>query len=291
MPPSASAPPRAAAKQDRRDAPAPQTAEESPNFFDERFDFEEPFDLLEPSEAAPPPAPVAETKEPPEEKRPRKRHRQRRSGRESDREDSHEPAAEVAESPSPEAAPLADESAPVSTIVAAEGIGVEEVNTESDEAGERRPRRRRSGRGKKKRPSDGAKSAAGEETHADEPAVEPVRSRPTTPRDDDSIRRDRAEPEEGIDEGDEDLGDGDRPARAGFRGIPTWEEAVGLVIAKNMEARFEAFRGRRQGRQRRLAPGTRGQRLARQTRRSRRPTPVVTTSVVLSRNVGVVSRN
>ena len=42
---------------------------------------------------------------------------------------------------------------------------------------------------------------------------------------------------EGLDEGDEDLGDRDRPARAGFRGIPTWEEAVGLVLAKNMEAR------------------------------------------------------
>ena len=241
-PPSASAPLPAAAKPDRRDAPAPRTAEESPNFFDERFDFEEPFDLLEPSEASPP-TPVAETKESPEEKRPRKRHRQRRSGREPEREDSHEPAAVVAESPSPEAAPLTDEPAPVSTIVAAEGIGVEEVRTESDEAGERRPKRRRSSRGKKKRPSDGAKPAAAEEAHSDEPAVEAVGTRPATPRDDDSIRRDRSEPEEGIDEGDEDLGDGDRPARAGFRGIPTWEEAVGLVIAKNMEARLKRSAG------------------------------------------------
>ena len=75
--------------------------------------------------------------------------------------------------PAPEAAPLSDESAPVSTIVAAEGIGVEEVETEPDEAGERRPKHRRSGRGKKKRPSDGAKRAAAEEPHDDESPAEP----------------------------------------------------------------------------------------------------------------------
>ncbi len=41
---------------------------------------------------------------------------------------------------------------------------------------------------------------------------------------------------------DERLG-GDRPARVGFRGIPTWEEAVGLVITKNMEARSKRSGG------------------------------------------------
>ena len=41
---------------------------------------------------------------------------------------------------------------------------------------------------------------------------------------------------------DEQAGD-DRPARVGFRGIPTWEEAVGLVIAKNIEARSKRSGG------------------------------------------------
>jgi hypothetical protein len=242
-PPPASTPPPAAAKPDRRDVPPPQTAEESPNFFDERFDFEEPFDLLEPSEAAPPPAPAAETKEPVEQ-RPRKRHRRRRSGRESEHKDTREPTAgDVAESPAPQAAPSADESATVSTIVAAEGIGVEDIKTESTEAAERHSKHRRSRRGRKKRPGDESKpraaaNAAGDDSDAEAVADEAVHARATTTRDEDTFRRDRDEPEEGVaDEVDEDLSDGDRPARAGFRGIPTWDEAVGLVIAKNMESR------------------------------------------------------
>jgi hypothetical protein len=37
---------------------------------------------------------------------------------------------------------------------------------------------------------------------------------------------------------EEDETDGDQRApRLGFRGIPTWEEAVGLIINKNIEAR------------------------------------------------------
>jgi hypothetical protein len=231
-PPSASAPSPSAAKRDRRDAPAPETAEESPNFFDERFDFEEPFDLLEPSEAAPPP-PAAETTEPTE-KRPRKRHRGRRSGKKSERKESHEPAAvEEIEVPSTEALPPADDSDRVSTIVAAEGIGVEEVKGEPSETAERRPKRHRGRRGRKKRPGEEAKPVA-----AGEPVSEESSSRPSPSHEEDSFRPDRDEPEEERMEAEEEGEDeGDRPTRMGFRGIPTWEEAVGLVIAKNLEAR------------------------------------------------------
>ena len=42
---------------------------------------------------------------------------------------------------------------------------------------------------------------------------------------------------------EDDQLDGDRPARVGFRGIPTWEEAVGLVITKNLEARSKRPNG------------------------------------------------
>ena len=49
------------------------------------------------------------------------------------------------------------------------------------------------------------------------------------------------------DEEDTVLGDneqaGDNRRRVGFRGIPTWEEAVGLVITKNIEARSKRSGG------------------------------------------------
>jgi hypothetical protein len=41
-----------------------------------------------------------------------------------------------------------------------------------------------------------------------------------------------------IGEGEEADVEGQSPAeRHGFRGIPTWEETVGMLITKNMEAR------------------------------------------------------
>jgi hypothetical protein len=39
-------------------------------------------------------------------------------------------------------------------------------------------------------------------------------------------------------EGEEgDLEDGDVPARLGFRGIPRWDEVVGMMIDRNLESR------------------------------------------------------
>ena len=37
--------------------------------------------------------------------------------------------------------------------------------------------------------------------------------------------------------------DGDRPARLGFRGIPTWEEAVGMIVKKNLDTRAKRQSG------------------------------------------------
>ena len=45
----------------------------------------------------------------------------------------------------------------------------------------------------------------------------------------------------------EDDEDGDDQPRLGFRNIPTWEDAVGTIIAKNMEARAKNPGGGRQG--------------------------------------------
>ena len=37
-------------------------------------------------------------------------------------------------------------------------------------------------------------------------------------------------------EADEELDDGDDSPRIGFRNIPTWQDAIGVMIAKNMES-------------------------------------------------------
>ena len=53
----------------------------------------------------------------------------------------------------------------------------------------------------------------------------------------------------------------ERPARIGFRGIPTWEEAVGLVITKrNLESRSKhhSSGGPAKGRNDRSGRDTRG---------------------------------
>jgi hypothetical protein len=42
--------------------------------------------------------------------------------------------------------------------------------------------------------------------------------------------------ESGEEEFDEGEGN-DQPARMGFKGIPTWEEVVGIMVTKNVESR------------------------------------------------------
>ena len=48
----------------------------------------------------------------------------------------------------------------------------------------------------------------------------------------------------GLEEGEE----GERSPRLGFRGIPTWEEAVGLIVNKNLENRAKRPNGGQHGR-------------------------------------------
>jgi hypothetical protein len=218
---------------------APGRAEDSPNFFDESFDFEEPFDLLESSDAPAALPPVEELEEP----RPRKRHRRRRSGRDSERPQSRAPSESEAagkladQSPAPR-----KESEPVSTIVAAEGIGVEELRDkethgEAAEGEERRPRHHRGRRGRKKRPSDELTPAVAGEAIAEQPAVGPAPSRGRNKSKTAVVEAEDAEA------GEDDGGDEDRPTKVGFRGIPTWDEAVGLLITKNLESRSKRPNG------------------------------------------------
>jgi hypothetical protein len=190
---------------------APETATELPSFFDE------PFDLIEPPEA-PPGAPAGEESD---ERRRRRRRRRRRPGEEPERRDSRRPA-EAAESerslrrPPAEASPGYGpaEGAP------AEGPGEEEGGGEGPQR-ERRPRFRRE---RKMRPGE-------------EPTAPRTKSS-AAPKAEES---DDLEMDLDIGEGEEaDVGGesrGDRTERQGFRGIPTWEETVGILVTKNMESR------------------------------------------------------
>ncbi len=224
-----------AAEPGRRSAAVPEAAEESPNFFDERFDFEEPFDLLESAEApavspeAPEPA-AAESSERP----PRKRRRRRRRGRDSEQRDSRaEVLPEASGDRSSEVAPTAAEDLDrISVEAEAEAVDVERPSDETPaEAEERRSRRRRPRRGKKRpRGAEPSRDAADRS-----PVAEPAPESPE-PYDMEEIDRGVHEDHE-IESGEGDEVEGDHAARLGFRGIPTWDEVIGLIVDKNLEAR------------------------------------------------------
>ncbi|MGA2620860.1 MAG: hypothetical protein ABSF26_24830, partial [Thermoguttaceae bacterium] len=129
------------------------------------------------------------------------------------------------------------------------------------EPSERRPRRRR------RRGGLDAKRTAGGRTDEDLPAEAPDEQEQAERDQDEQDRAGwSAEPGEhgpgDFDEGEGD--DDDKSPRIGFRNIPTWEEAVGTIIAKNMESRARNpggnrprgnGRGRGGNRNRRRPPG------------------------------------
>ena len=232
IPPAPAIVPPPLPEQSRRATPPPEAPEESPNFFDERFDFEEPFDLLESSE---PPAPTAETTaeataETPEPAEKRPRRRRRRRGRGGDRKDSRK-----TDVPAPsDGGPTND--APTADSTELDVVAERPEPARSDRSGERaeedasaeqRPKRRRPRRGKKRRAAEAGGGVAERLPQAPNSTAHP------TSQDEDVIEAEVIEEEE-LDFGEEV--EGEQPARGGFRGIPTWDEAVGLLIDKNIEA-------------------------------------------------------
>ena len=207
-----------------------EAPEESPNFFDERFDFEEPFDLLESSE---PPAldqPKGESEETTE-KRPRRRRRRRGRGRgTSERRPREERTAgedrsEQLAADSTEAADrrdAADEDQPRRRRGREEGAM-------TPEAEQRRGKRRRPRRGRKRRAPESATSDADQGADADVLDADML--------DSDLLPQEDHEVDEVEDK------DGQEPARLGFRGIPTWSETVGLLINKKPGGPGEASIG------------------------------------------------
>ena len=229
-----------APEQSRAAAVPAEAPEESPNFFDERFDFDEPFDFLESTEPRPAASaePVVESASgvaEPTEERPRSRRSRRGRGRRGDRDSRERPAAAATGLSATEhgsTLPLAEKGE--HELAAAEGEAVADATTSeastTEQAESRRPRRRRGRRGKKRRDTETAATPAGE--LADESSI----TQSTGPADAASDQSDElAEDVEELGEGEE--GDGERPARFGFRGIPTWEQAVGLLVERNLEAR------------------------------------------------------
>jgi hypothetical protein len=136
----------------------------------------------------------------------------------------------------------------------AEETAAEATETSGEEEPRRRRRRRRRRSRRGERAEEGA--AAGEaesgeledeeleesaalDDEADEEEEFMPRERPR--------RRAAATAEEPDDEGDE-LDDGEEGGRPAHRKIPTWDEAVGIVIANNMEARAKSPGGGRRRR-------------------------------------------
>jgi len=201
-----------------------ETPEESPNYFDERYDFEEPVDLLDMQAAPASRNESSDETTDPSAKRPSKRRRRRGRGRSSDKRPRSSEPSDVEgsrESASiEEAASPSESQAPV----------LESDGETSDESSARRPRRRR-GR-KRRKPSTNAPSNASG-------AIGDAKEHPASERSRDRHIEDAADAEV------MDAEEGEQPARLGFRGIPTWQETVGMLIDRNLEVRAKRGGGRR----------------------------------------------
>jgi hypothetical protein len=123
---------------------------------------------------------------------------------------------------------------------------------QSDQGRSKR-RRKRPATWKKKRSPAGGQAVSDEEVAADQPEE----GRPAPER----ATADGGKPPKTWDE-DAEPAEGTAPSRPGHRAIPTWEEAVGLMISVNLEARARSpsggsSRGRGKGRGSSTGKGTR----------------------------------
>ncbi len=216
-------------------------AEESPNFFDERFDFSEPFDVLEPGEAAPPSTAPKEPGESmaeagrSEEGRTRRRRRRRRSRESEPRQP--RPSAAPAPGESAELAGPAESGADLLAVTEEfESAARGESADEEDEKAERRGKRHRPHRRRRDRDIEGEASAHGQfAEHGAEAAT-------------DSGEEDEGAEDFESGEHEDEEGEEGRMARIGFRKIPAWEEVVGMLITKNLESRAKRPNGGPRGR-------------------------------------------
>lgn len=229
----------------RRAVPPAESAEESPNFFDERFDFEEPFDLLESADvsAAEADAPAAVVE--PSEKRSRKRRRRHRRGRESRQADTREPALPAAgDAGSADDSSAADEDFDRSNITA-EAEAPQTATVDIDRPGDEATALAEEGLSKRHRPRRKKKPHGGDRSRAVAGERDPREAGSDVAR---SSKSEEIEPalvghsDTELVESDQD--EAEPSGRLGFRGIPSWEEVIGLIVDKNLEGRTKRPGGR-----------------------------------------------
>jgi len=172
----------------------------------------------------------AEESEEPGEKNSRHRRRRHRKGKDNDR-----PIDEMKKSPSVLGRKASAEGdlklfeIPIETADKA-GIEIEE-DSEEDEAEKQRQKRRRSHRGLRKRKKKGAETTREESSDIKKSGAsgraESIASAELHQASADDVEIAEEEHEES----------GQRGVKSPFRAIPTWEEAVGCIVAKNMESR------------------------------------------------------
>ena len=211
-------------EQVRHPKPQPEAPEVSPNFFDERFDFEEPFDLLESPESTTATEADDETAEP-EEKRPRKRRRRRRRPRSAEQRD-----AQTTETSSDD--PSSEDDQQVVEDASQESVADDSETTHAPQ--EQRSKRRRPRRGKGRRDSGEAADTGDKDRKTRSPSAS---AKSNDADDSDALV------EEDVDFDESDVSEAEPPARLGFRGIPRWDEVLGMMIDKNLEARSKRSAG------------------------------------------------
>jgi hypothetical protein len=181
----------------------------------------EPFGISEPL--------AAEEEQEQKEKKSRHRRRRRRKGKDKDRSiDEMKPPSLDSQGNEP---PEEDLTPPEVSLEKSDksGIESEEVSKE-DEAETQHSKHRHSRRGSRKRRKKGSESdrERGVEAKAGPTGRAEAAVSSETPQE-------IAGEEENADEEYEDRGE--RGVKTGFRAIPTWEEAVGCIVTKNMESR------------------------------------------------------
>jgi len=166
----------------------------------------------------------------------RGRRRRRRRGRVRSREDA--PAADSSAVKGPDEELGADESV-VSESLEIEAEITAKEDTEEDRPGdqltERRGRRRRRGRGREPIRDEQAGEEEGAIVDDDFDFGSAAEDRDDADASDEhELDGDEKHDDQHIEDEDDDGGES---PRIGFRNIPTWQDAIGMMIAKNMESR------------------------------------------------------
>ena len=171
------------------------------------------------------------TEEPPAEKKPGRRRRKRRPrGRRSSESRTEESPEPTPDDQSSEAATIGDdeEDALETSLVTDE---TESASTDSEEKPTKSKRRRRRRRGSSKKPATTAEDREPAEVEAQKPDDEPEAESDRAGK-----RRGRRKASSDTESDDSpEKGSSGKPAKDSHRGIPSWAEAIDVVVSANLE--------------------------------------------------------